>query len=112
MSPLRRGDIWTAAGGGGYAKKPRPAIIIRDDNFDNPEAVTLIPLTSTPVDSPTRVPIPADATSGIDHPSYAMTDKIQTYRRSTVHEFCGRVTDAQLVEIERAMLLYLGVGPA
>lgn len=111
MKTLRRGEIWTAAGGrGGYAKTPRPGIIMRNDDFDNSESVTLIPLTSTEVDSPTRVSIPADATSGIDHASYAMTDKIQTYRRNALGEHCGRLTSAQLVEVERAMLLYLGVG--
>ncbi len=29
---MRRGDIWTVAGGADYAGKPRPVVIIQDDN--------------------------------------------------------------------------------
>jgi mRNA interferase MazF len=28
---MRRGEIWTVAGGAAYAGKPRPAVIIQDD---------------------------------------------------------------------------------
>jgi mRNA interferase MazF len=30
---VKRGEIWTMAGGPGYATKPRPAVIIQDDGF-------------------------------------------------------------------------------
>jgi mRNA-degrading endonuclease toxin of MazEF toxin-antitoxin module len=30
---VKRGEIWTAAGGV-YASKPRPSLIIQDDRFD------------------------------------------------------------------------------
>jgi mRNA interferase MazF len=30
---MRRGDIWTVAGGRDYAGKPRPAVIIQDNHF-------------------------------------------------------------------------------
>ena len=31
---MRRGEVWTAAGGPGYAGKPRPVVVIQDDRFD------------------------------------------------------------------------------
>ena len=31
---MRRGEIWTVAGGAAYAGKSRPAVIIQDDRFD------------------------------------------------------------------------------
>ena len=31
---MKRGEIWTVAGGKDYAGKPRPALIIQDDRFD------------------------------------------------------------------------------
>ena len=31
---MRRGDIWTVAGGKDYAGKPRPVVIVQDDSFD------------------------------------------------------------------------------
>jgi len=30
---MRRGEIWTAAGGKDYAGKPRPVFILQDDRF-------------------------------------------------------------------------------
>ena len=31
---MRRGELWTASAGQGYAGKPRPVLIIQDDRFD------------------------------------------------------------------------------
>ena len=31
---MKRGEVWTVAGGAAYAGKPRPAVIIQDDRFD------------------------------------------------------------------------------
>ena len=31
---MKRGEIWTVAGGKGYACKPQPALIIQDDRFN------------------------------------------------------------------------------
>ena len=28
---MKRGEIWTMAGGSGYASKPRPVVIVQDD---------------------------------------------------------------------------------
>lgn len=110
MSQFRRGDIWTVGGGpGSYTNKPRPSVVIRSDNFDSKEGVTIIPLTTTNSDSPTRVEIlPAD-TSQLTRTSYAMTDKIHTYKRTALGTYCGQLTPEQLVEVERALLLYLGI---
>lgn len=31
---MKRGEIWTVAGGKDYGGKPRPVLIIQDDRFD------------------------------------------------------------------------------
>jgi len=106
---VNRGEIWTAAGGTN-ASKPRPVLIVQDDRFDATDSVVVIPLTTHPVDaSLTRVPIAADAMSGIAQDSYAMVDKITTIRRSSLRDRTGRASAGQTVEIERAMLVFLGV---
>ena len=38
-----------------------------------------------------------------------MIDKLTTVRRSNVHARVGRLTAEQLVEIERAMMAFLGL---
>jgi len=45
-----RAEIWTVAGGSGYAGKPRPAVIIQDDRFDT-DSVTICPFTTDPTDA-------------------------------------------------------------
>ena len=42
---VRRAEIWTVAGGSGYAGKPRPAVIIQDDRFDT-DSVNICPFTT------------------------------------------------------------------
>lgn len=106
---MNRGEIWTAAGGV-YAAKPRPVLIVQDDRFDATDSVVVVPLTTHVVDAPlARVPIPADDLSGIRHSSHAMIDKVTTVRRSSLGERTGRVTAAQMVEVERALLVFLGI---
>ena len=106
---MNRGEIWTAAGGV-YASKPRPVLIVQDDRFKATDSVVVVPLTTAIVDAPlTRVPIAADALSGIAQPSYAMVDKITTVRRTSLGTRTGRASAAQVVEIERALLVFLGI---
>ncbi|WP_431030842.1 type II toxin-antitoxin system PemK/MazF family toxin [Plantibacter sp. RU18] len=106
---MNRGDLWTVAGGV-YASKPRPALIIQDDRFDATDSVTVLPLTSTTVDAPLlRISIAGTELSGLRQDSHVMIDKLTTVRRSNVQERVGRLTAGQLVEVERAMLAFLGL---
>jgi len=107
---MSRGDIVTVTGGG-YARKPRPALIIQDDRFDATDSVTVCPFTSTPVDAPLlRVPVTADGANGLDQDSFLMVDKITTVRRSNAGEVVGRLEAATMVESERRLLVFLGFG--
>jgi mRNA interferase MazF len=104
-----RGELWTAAGGV-YASKPRPALIMQDDLFAATDSVTVIPLTTTLTGaSLLRVRIPADAMSGLECDSDIMIDKLTTVHRANVHEMVGRLSAHQLVEVERALLVFLGM---
>ena len=59
---MKRGEVWTVAGGPDYAGKPRPAIILQDDAFDATGSITICPFTTHSVDAPlVRLPIdPSD----------------------------------------------------
>lgn len=111
MSELRsrRGDIVLVAGGV-YASKPRPAVIVQDDLFDATDSVTVCPFTTSDVPAPLlRMLVPADAATGIDSPSFAMVDKLTTVRRSNAGEAIGRLDSVQMVELERRLLVFLGL---
>lgn len=106
---MNRGELWTVAGGV-YASKPRPALVIQDDRFDVTASVTVLPLTTTLIDAPLlRVSVSASELSGLRQESHVMIDKLTTVRRSNVQSRVGRLTAAQLVEIERALLVFLGL---
>ena len=90
---MSRGEIWSV-GGGVYAAKPRPAVVIQDDAFDATASVTVVPLTTVAVDDAlVRVAVPAASATGIDHDSFAMADKITTVRRDQL----GAAVDADLL---------------
>jgi mRNA interferase MazF len=38
---VKRGELWTMAGGSGYASKPRPVVIVQDDAFTARDSVTV-----------------------------------------------------------------------
>lgn len=104
-----RGEIWSVAGGV-YASKPRPAVILQDDRFDATESVTVLPFTSTKVDAPLlRMHLDADEVNGLSSDSFVMIDKLTTVRRTSVSERIGRLSPVQLVELERLVLVFLGL---
>jgi mRNA interferase MazF len=67
-------------------------------------------MTTLEVDAPlVRVPIAADELSGISQDSYVMVDKLTTVRRAKLGQRTGRVTANQMVTVERALLVFLGL---
>ncbi len=108
---MNRGEIWTVAGGV-YAAKPRPAVIVQDDLFDATSSVTVAPMTSTLVDARLmriRISGGDDRLSGLEHDSDVMIDKLTTVRRSNIGARVGRLTAEQVVEVERAIMAFLGL---
>ena len=70
----------------------------------------MVPLTSLLVEAPLlRVRVPATELSGLDRDSDVMIDKLTTVRRADVIARVGRLSAAQLVEVERATMVFLGL---
>jgi mRNA interferase MazF len=107
---VRRGDICIAAARGAYSGKPRPVVIVQDDRFDATASVTVCPLTTNPVVAPlTRIAVEPTAATGIEQPSQIMVDRIATMPRVNVRDHLGRLSDADLVRLDRALLVFLGL---
>lgn len=107
---MRRGDIRVAAPRGAYTGKPRPVVIMQDDRFDATSSVTVCPLTTTKLDaSLLRIPVEATTGTGIGQSSQIMVDKVTTIPRGDVGEHVGRLADADLVRLDRALLTFLGI---
>ena len=107
---MRRGEIWTAAAGSGYAGKPRPVVIIQDDRFDATDSVTVCSFTTDPTEAPLiRLPVVPDEQNGLREPCSLMADKITTMPRSKAGEHIGRLADADMVRLGRAAVVFLGL---
>ena len=107
---MKRGEIWTVAGGSGYAGKPRPMLIVQDDQFDSTGSITICLLTTHAIDAPFfRIPIEPDADNGLRQPSIAMTDKITTLPRTRLGKRLGALKPTAMAPINQAILVFLGL---
>lgn len=110
---MRRGDIYIAAARGAYTGKPLPVVIVQDDRFDATASVTVCPLTTNPVDAPlVRIPIEPGEDNGLDQPSRLMVDKVTTMPRANLGDRLGRLRDDQLVQLNRSLVVFLGLASA
>jgi mRNA interferase MazF len=108
---MNRGDIHIAAARGPYTGKPRPVVVIQDDRFDATASVTVCPLTTDPLEAPmARVRIEPTRSNGIDQLSHLMVDKITTIPRANMRGRLGRLNDADLGLLDRALNTFLGLG--
>src|SRR5487761_1628683 len=107
---MRRGDIWTVAGGKDYAGKPRPVVIVQDDNFDATASITICAFTTDPTDAPLfRLPVEPSERNGLRATSRLMVDKITTVPKSKVGERIGRLNDEDVVRLNQAVMVFLGL---
>lgn len=107
---MKRGEIWTVAGGKDYAGKPRPAVILQDDRFDGTDSVTISAFTTDSTDAPLfRLLIEPDEFNGLRKVCRLMVDKITTVPKSKLGDHIGRLTDEDVVRLNRAILVFLGI---
>ena len=107
---MRRGDLITVALQGEHGK-PRPALVIQSDLFAQlTSTVTVALLTSTALDVPLiRVPLEPSETNGLRTRSYVMIDQIFSARTRRVGRVFGRLSDTDLLAVNRALALFIGV---
>lgn len=110
MPDMRRGDVCTVAGGKDYAGKPRPVVVLQDDNFDATDSVTICAFTTDPTEAPLfRLEVRPNDRNGLRLLSRLMVDKITTVPRSKVGETIGRLDDEDLVRLNQAVIVFLGL---
>ena len=107
---MKRSEIWTVAGGKDYAGKPRPVVILQDDRFDSTESITICTFTTDPTDAPLfRLKIEPDERNGLRNACRMMVDKITTVPKSKIGSLVGRLADEDMVRLNRAILVFLGI---
>jgi mRNA interferase MazF len=107
---MRRGEIWTVAGGKDYAGKPRPVVILQDDRFDATDSITICAFTTDPTEAPLfRLKVVPSETNGLRTPSRLMVDKITTVSKAKLGDRIGRLDDEDIVRVNRAVIVFLGM---
>jgi mRNA interferase MazF len=107
---LKRGEIWTVAGGKDYAAKPRPAVIVQNDRFDATGSITICALTSDKSEAPLfRIVIQPSDQNKITTTSRLMVDKITTIPKSKLGSRIGHLDAADMARVNQAMLIILGL---
>lgn len=107
---MRRGDIWSVAGGTDYAGKPRPVAIVQDDSFDATDSVTVCAFTTDDTDAPLfRLPVVPNERNGLRAARRLMVDKITTVPKSKVGTHIGRLDDEDILRLNQAVLVFLGL---
>ena len=110
---MKRGNVWTVAGGPDYAGKPRSAVILQDDAFNATASITICRFTTHCVDVPLiRLRIEPSERNGLRAASQLMIDKITTVSKSKLERRVGRLSDEDIVRVNRAVLVFLGLAGA
>ena len=108
---MRRGDVVTVALAGDFGK-PRPALVVQADFFNETHAsTTVLPITSTIVDAPLfRITLDPSPGNGLKKVSQIMVDKAVTVRRQRIGKVIGALGGDTLPAVNRALALWLGIG--
>jgi len=111
---MKRGEIRTVAGGVDYSGKPRPVVLVQDDRFDATASITISAFTTDETEAPLfRLRVEPDNLNGLRKSSRLMVDKITTVRKSKLGTLVGRLDDKDIVRLNRAIVVFLGLaGPS
>ena len=104
-----RGDLVTIAMQGDFGK-PRPALVIQANQFNQHSSMTVLPITSTIVAAPLlRITLEPSQKNGLHKPSQVMIDKVLTVKRDKVGPAFGQVDAGVMLEVERCLAVFLGI---
>ena len=107
---MRRGDVWTVAGGKDYAGKARPVVILQDDIFDGTESITICAFTTDDTDAPLfRLAVEPNKRNGLRVPCRLIVDKVTTVPKSKIGAQIGRLDDEDVLRLNQAVLVFLGL---
>ena len=105
---VSRGDLVTVILPGAYGK-PRPALVIQSDFFNEHPSVTILPVTGELRQTPLfRVTVRPSVENGLMMPSQVMVDKAHTIPREKIGEPSDRLEGEVMVAVNRALALFLG----
>ena len=98
------------SGGGASAGKPRPAVILQEDRFDSTSSITVCVFTTDQTDAPLlRMLVEPTDRNGLSSASRLMVDKVTTVPKARLGKRIGRLNDADMARLNRALTVFLGL---
>ena len=105
---MKRGDLVTIALQGDYGK-PRLAVVVQSDYFSEHPSLTILPVTSELRSVPLfRIMIEPTEGNNLKKRSQVMVDKVQTVSREKIGLTFGKLDDASMLAVNRALAVWLG----
>ena len=99
----------TVVSSGDYGR-PRPALIVQMDAYAEHPSLTVLPLTSDLHEMPSiRITVEPGGDTGLRLRSQVMVDKTTTIPRAKAGICIGRLDEATLASVGRALAAFLGV---
>ena len=90
--------------------KPRPALVIQSDQFNEHATVTVLLVSSSLVDAPLfRVSVQPDKINNMHKLSQVMVDKAMTVKRDKLGAAFGSASDEVMLEVGRCLAVFLGI---
>jgi mRNA interferase MazF len=107
---VRRGDLVVVSLPGDFGK-PRPALVIQSDLFNETHpTITVLPLTSEIRSTPQfRITVEPAPSNGLRLISQIMIDKPMTFLRAKIQPPFGRMDDATMLRVGRALAVWIGI---
>jgi len=106
---MRRGDLVTVAVSGDYGK-PRPALVIQSDLFEELSSVTLCLVTSELRAAPIfRITVDPSSDNGLRRVSQIQVDKVLTVARERIGSTIGRLDDETMLKVNRSLAVFIGI---
>lgn len=107
---MKRGEIWTVAGGPDYAGKPRPVVIVQDDAFSETRSVVICSFTTNQSEAVLfRIEIAPTPVNGLVHPSRLMVDKVASVPRGKLGRRLGVLGEDDMQRLSEALTIFLGL---
>lgn len=107
---MKRGDLVTVAMQGNFGK-PRPALVIQSDIFNETHAtITLLLISSQIVSAPVfRITLEPTLENGLNTICQIQVDKIMTVKRERIGQAFGQLDANILVRVNRAVAVWMGM---
>jgi mRNA interferase MazF len=107
---VKRGDIVTVAARSEFAGKPRPAVIVQDENVEGMLSEVVCPFTTDDVSATLiRLAVQPSEENGLRSLSWIMVDKIGAVRRAKIGKRIGQLAAEDMIRLNRALIVFLGL---